>query len=232
MTRFRTPAKALFGFAALLCFSLSVIAGTAHAQGYVTGAINWPGGKAQFFLSNGTYVRYDVAADRADPGYPRPVTDQTWPGMGPYGQQIIAATNGRDPHKAYFFLRNGTYLRYDIDRDSTDAGYPQPVNDQTWPGLGTYATSLNAALNWPNGKIQFFLSNGMYIRYDVRADRADPGYPKPIDRSTWPGLARYASNITAAINWRNGKAYFFLDDGRYLRYDIVNDSVDDGYPAA
>ena len=79
-------------------------------------------------------------------------------------------------------------------------------------------------------KIQFFLNDGTYIRYDTRADAVDAGYPKPITQSTWPGLAPYASHIAGAINWGGGKAYFFLDDGRYLRYDIAADGVDAAYP--
>ncbi len=221
--------KIISRVAALLCLGLFFIGGSAHGQAYITGAINWPGGKAQFFLSDGTYVRYDVAADRADPGYPKPVTETTWPGMGRYGRQIIAAANGLDPNKAYFFLQNGTYLRYDIRRDSVDQGYPVEVG-KTWAGLGPYATKIYAALNWPNDKIQFFLSNGTYIRYDLRADKVEASYPRPIDRASWPGLAPYAARISSAINWLNGKAYFFLDDGRYLRYDIRNDAVDSGYP--
>jgi hypothetical protein len=67
----------------------------AHAQAYITGALNGPGGKAQFFLSDGTYIRYDVAADRADPGYPKPVTDRTWPGMGRYGRHAAGSAAPR-----------------------------------------------------------------------------------------------------------------------------------------
>ncbi len=211
------------------CFGI-VAPPAGAAQAFITAGINWPGGKAQFFLSDGTYVRYDVTSDRADPGYPKPVTDKTWPGLGAYGRQIIAATNGRDADKAYFFLSNGTYLRYDIKADRVDGGYPKPVDNGTWPGLAPYATKLYGALNWSNGKIQFFLNDGTYIRYDIRADRVDDGYPKPIDRNTWPGLAAYAPHLAGAINWKNGKAYIFLDDGRYIRYDIRADRVDEGYP--
>lgn len=50
---------------------------------------------------------YDVRADRADPGYPQRVTDKSWPGLGAYALQIVAATNGRDAGKAYVFLSNG-----------------------------------------------------------------------------------------------------------------------------
>jgi hypothetical protein len=197
---------------------------------YITAAINWPGGKAQFFLSDGTYIRYDVASDQADPGYPKAVTNSTWPGMGGYGGQIIAAASSLDSRKAYFFLANGSYIRYDIASDRADSGYPQPITDKTWPGLGPYATLLYGALNWSDNKLYFFLSDGSYIRYDLKADRVDAGYPQPITKATWPGLAMYASHIAGSINWSNGKAYIFFDDGRYVRYDIGADHVDEGYP--
>jgi hypothetical protein len=202
----------------------------AEERPFITAAINWTGGKAQFFLSDGTYVRYDMNSDHADAGYPKPVTDSTWPGMGAYGRQIIAAANSLDGKKAWFFLSNGTYLRYDIDHDRTDPGYPQPVTNQNWPGLAPFAKSLFGALNWSNNKVQFFLNNGTYVRYDLKADRMDAGYPQPITQTTWPGLAPYASHIAGSINWTNGKAYIFLDDGRYVRYDIAADRVDAGYP--
>jgi hypothetical protein len=199
------------------------------ASPYITAAINWPGGKAQFFLSDGTYVRYDIGADSADPGYPKPVTDRTWPGMGNYGRQIVAAANMPN-NKACFFLSDGRYIQYDIGQDRVDAGYPRTVTDRNWPGLAPYATRLFGALNWNNGKIQFFLNNHSYIRYDVNTQRVDEGYPKPITQATWPGLARYAEHLAGAINWTNGKAYIFFDDGRYVRYDISADRVDAGYP--
>lgn len=223
--------KLLSLLATLVVLGLSLVATPGQAaQPYITAAINWPGGKAQFFLSDGTYVRYDVRADRADEGYPKPVTDKTWPGLGAYGRQIIAATNGREADKAYFFLSNGSYLRYDVRTDQVDPGYPQRVDDRTWPGLARYATKLYGALNWRDGKIQFFLNDGSYVRYDARAHRVEDGYPKPINQSTWPGLAPYAAHLAGAINWNNGKAYIFMDDGRYVRYDIAADRVDDGYP--
>ncbi len=220
--RRRSIVLGLIGFALLASPCLA-------AATFVTAAIHWPGGKAQFFLSDGTYVRYDIAADRADPGYPKPVTDSTWPGMGPYGKQIVAAFNALDPNKAYFFLANGTYLRYDIGQDRVDAGYPKRTDDQSWPGLGAYATQVVSALNWGD-KVQFFLVNGTYLRYDLKADRMDAGYPQPVNNSTWPGLAGHSNRISCTINWDNGKAYFFMYDGVYIRYDIASDQRDPGYP--
>lgn len=218
-------------FSIFCCLIVLTLTGSTclAAPSFVTAAIHWPGGKAQFFLSDGTYVRYDIAADRADPGYPKPITDTTWPGLGAYSKLIVAACNALDPNKAYFFFSNGTYARYDIAADRVDAGYPKPTDNTTWPGLGTYYNKIVGALNWGD-KVQFFLLDGSYLRYDLKADRMDAGYPKPIDNATWPGLAAYATRISCTINWDNGKAYFFLYDGTYIRYDIASDQRDAGYP--
>ena len=45
---------------------------------------------------------------------------------------------------------------------------------------------LDAAINWGNGKAYFFKGD-QYIRYDIKADKADPGYPARIT-DNWPGL--------------------------------------------
>ena len=68
-----------------------------------------------------------------------------------------------------------------------------------------------------------------YIRYDIKADKADSGYPKEINQKTWPGVWTYS--IGATTNWGNGKAYFFRGSG-YIRYDIKADKADPGYPKA
>jgi hypothetical protein len=198
-------------------------------QPYVAAAVLWSGDKAQFFLNDGRYIRYDLRGDRADDGYPKPVDDTTWPGLGPYAHQIVAACNGPNG-KAYFFLTNGQYIRYAIEADKMDPGYPKAIDDTTWPGMGRYAGALASALNWKDGKIQFFLTNRQYIRYDVASDRADPDYPKDITESAWPGLASSKDILAGALNRGNGKAYFFLKNGRYIRYDVGTDRTDPGYP--
>ena len=49
------------------------------------------------------------------------------------------------------------------------------------------AKTLDAVVVWDNGKAYLF-KGSKYIRYDMKADRADPGYPKPINNETWPGV--------------------------------------------
>jgi hypothetical protein len=214
----------------LLIFSL--FAGPVAASDVmVIGGIPWPGGKAQIFLSNGTYVRYDIANDRVEKGYPKPVTDKTWPGLGRYGDFLSAVCLG-PAGKAYFFTGDGLYLRYDIAGDRVDPGYPKRVDDRTWPGLGREATRIQGAMNWPGNKIQFFLGGGRYARYDLASNRVEQGYPKAVNDQTWPGLGAHARSLSGVVNWTGGKSYLFLANGRYLRYDIGQDRVDAGYPKA
>jgi len=205
--------------------------GGANAAPYITAAIHWPNGKAQFFLNDGNYLRFDIPSNRVDAGYPKPINDNTWPGMGRYARQISAAFNGPGG-KAFFFLSSGHYLRYDIAADRVDPGYPKLVDDNSWPGLERYRTTLFGALNWKGNRVQLFLSDGSYLRYDLTQNRVEEGYPKPINNQTWPGLQPYAAHLAGMVNWDNNKAYIFLDDNRYLRYDIGADRVDDGYPKA
>jgi hypothetical protein len=89
--------------------------------------------------------------------------------------------------------------------------------------------SIQCAVAWPNGKAYFF-KDDQYIQYDIDKDRADKGYPKPIE-GNWPGLEAFArTGVNVVAIWpRNGKAYFFKDD-QYIQYNIDKDRADRGYP--
>ncbi|MCK7598262.1 hemopexin repeat-containing protein [Microbulbifer sp. CAU 1566] len=197
----------------------------------ITAALDWNVSRAYYFRDDSQYVRYNKTSDSADSGYPLEVSDNTWPGLGSYASQIVAAFKASSS-KGYFFLADGRYLRYDLNSDSVDSGYPKDVNNSSWPGLAPYATQIRAALKWPNSKVYFFLADGSYLRYDMNNDSLDGGYPKPINNSTWPGMADYAMDITAAHQWNSSRAYIFLSNQRYLRYSISGDQVDSGYPRA
>lgn len=190
----------------------------------IDSCVVWPNGKAYLF-SGDEYVRYDIATDKVDPGYPARIEDN-WAGLwSPVGAGVVW-TNG----KAYF-LRGEQYVRYDIDTDKADPGYPAPITPN-WRGLSL--TRVDAAVVWPNQKAYLFgrWNSGApfgadgYVRYDVASDRQDPGYPARIS-DNWKGLPDTPPD--AGVVWPNGKAYFFY--GReYIRYDIATDRADPGYP--
>lgn len=85
-----------------------------------------------------------------------------------------------------FFFRGGEYIRYDLKTSRADPGYPKPINYLTWPGL-VWTDGIDDVVVWGNGKAYFFRGDE-YIRYDIKEDKVDPGYPKRIESNTWPGL--------------------------------------------
>ncbi|TXR58946.1 hypothetical protein DN395_26000 [Bacillus sp. AR18-7] len=127
--------------------------------------------------------------------------------------------------KAYLF--EGTqYLRYDFHNGTQDQ-IPQPIIPM-WPGLRPNAP--DAAVYWGFGKVYFFYGDE-FIRFDISDNAVESYYlpPNPPRKIAdyWPGL--WSDGIDAAVNWGNGKIYFFRGS-EYLRYDISLERVDPGYP--
>jgi hypothetical protein len=127
-----------------------------------------------------------------------------------------------DNRKLYFFS-GSQYVRYDLDSDQADEGYPKDIATN-WPGL--WKDGVRGGVLWDNGKAYFFKGDE-YVRYDVKADKVDPGYPTKI-ATGWKGV--WSSGIDAVLlNGVTGKAYFFKGD-EYVRWDVKARRVDDGYP--
>jgi Hemopexin/Astacin (Peptidase family M12A) len=140
----------------------------------------WGNGKVYFFKGT-KYIRYDIASDKVDPGYPKSIATN-WPGL--WTDAIDAAVVWPNS-KAYFF-KGAQYIRYDLATGKADPGYPASIQSG-WPGFpASFAAGINAAVVWNNGKAYFF-KGSEYIRYDIAADKVDAGYPMPI-AATWPGL--------------------------------------------
>jgi hypothetical protein len=186
-------------------------------------AVLWNNGKVYFFGDRSQYLRYDLASDRADPGYPKPISE-TWIGW-PWHEAPTGAVEWGGG-KAYFFY-GYSYSRYDMAENRVEPGYPKPIED-LWPGM--FTADVQAAINWGDGTA-FFFSGSAYIRYDIATGRSIAGFPRPIAEG-WPGLWADGT-ICSAFNWGNGKAYFFREPGdQYLRWDIATNKPDPGYPQA
>jgi hypothetical protein len=168
-----------------------------------------------FFFQGSQYWRYNIPSpEGVDPTYPKPLS-VGWANMPPRFTSIDAAVNWGNG-KMYFF--SGTeYARATIARNEVDAGYPQPIAGN-WGRL-PFAT-VDAAVNLGKGKALLF-SGDQYVSFDTDVagggtnGDVDPGFPKRI-AGNLPGLFR--SNIDAAVNWGNGKVYFFRGT-EYMRYD-------------
>jgi hypothetical protein len=206
-------------------------------------------GKA-FFFSGTQYIRYDWAKDNTDPGYPRGIRDERFrddhsrddrtrddyeetpqtydtPGNNTWGEEGIA------PGKVYFF-RGNHYVRYDLNHDRVDPGYPKRIMEN-WNGLPARFTppidAMVVADDSFRGKAYFFKDN-QYLRFDMLQKRTDPGFPKSIS-GNWDGWPpEFTQRIDAAVTGEGasrGKAFFFKGD-RYIRHDWSHDRVDPGFP--
>jgi hypothetical protein len=181
--------------------------------------------KRVYFFSGTDYVRFDSDINGVIPlVYPRSIAGG-WAGLFP----SVDAAFYRGKGRAYFFSGD-QYCRFTVLNNAVDAGYPKPIAGN-WPGMaGTgFETGVDAAVCWGNEKVYFFKGN-RYLRYDLTADAVDPGYPLPI-AGNWRAISGtgFEKGIDAAINYGNGKAYFFRGDA-YVRVDLATKGVDAGYP--
>ncbi|MFJ8648940.1 hemopexin repeat-containing protein [Streptomyces sp. NPDC093546] len=183
-------------------------------------AISWSNDKTYLLYDNDTYAVYNSITGLQEDselgigdwhGLPRSPDAFVWWGVG----------------KAFAFT-GAEYLRYDGPSDQVDPGYPLAIGPQ-WPGLPTGAgggpdwrNGIDAAVNWGNGKLYLFKGDA-YVRYDITADRVDPGYPVKIaDR--WTGV--FPANLDA-VTYAGGRYAYFFRGGQYQRFDLDADHVDD-----
>lgn len=124
-----------------------------------------------------------------------------------------------------YFFKGDKYVRHNLVDGTFGALKPIAGN---WPGLpASWASRARTALSWHDNTV-YFVKGTEYVKYNLGNDTA--GATKPM-AGNWHGLptAWTSSGLDAAVNWGNGKAYFFRS-GEYLRYDIANDRADDRYP--
>jgi len=145
--------------------------------------------------------------------------------IAPYANKITAAITWGE--KRYYFMSDGNYLRQNSNTGIIGSSYPKGTGSH-WPGLSGYGNLITAA-SLIGDKAYLFLSTGEYLRYDMKEDRLDAGYPKSTSLG-WPGLGDYAQEIIGAHNYGNGYMYFFLTNKRYLKYHISGDYLVNSTP--
>ncbi|ROQ33464.1 hemopexin [Streptomyces sp. PanSC19] len=190
----------------------------------VRSAVSWPNDKTYLFHADDTYDRYDsVTGGLEEAGLPI----SRWSGLPRSPDAFVWWGAG----KAYAFTED-VYFRYDAVADRVDPEYLVPDDPFTvafgWAGMpdgsggGTdWRTGVDAAVNWGNGKLYFFKGDS-YVRYDITADRVDPGYPRTI-AGNWTGL--FTEGVDAVVHPGGRFAYFFRGE-EFQRFDVDADRVD------
>ena len=139
--------------------------------------------KKAYFFSKNKFIRYDVQKDKADKNYPKSISfynkNRKW------HSNIDAIVQYPNSTKVYIF-KEEEYVRYDFAKDKVDDGYPKIITEY-WAGLDAFSEGIDAVVLSPKKDKVFFFKNDHYIRYDIKKDKADEGYPKLIS-SEWKGL--------------------------------------------
>jgi hypothetical protein len=135
-------------------------------------------GKAYFFKGD-KVARFDIAADRVDDGYPHTIAND-FPGFpAAFNAKFDAISawpaDSTLPGSGFVFTGK-EYVRFSRATNKPDNGYPLPFAPY-WHGIPTSWPKTTLCLVWPGGKV-FFKSGTQYVRYDIAADKADPGYPR------------------------------------------------------
>jgi hypothetical protein len=138
----------------------------------------------------------------------------------------IAAVNlGEDK---FYFFRGGLYSRVDAGDRVMDSGYPRSISSNwgNWPDSWGN-DGIDAALKWDDATAYFFRGS-QYVKVDIASKTVLNGYPKTTS-TFWGNWPAGWNSVDAAIDWGNGKYYFFRGD-KYIRYDKATDRVDPNYP--
>jgi hypothetical protein len=143
----------------------------------IDGGVDWGNGSVYLFRDS-QYLRYNVAADSVDAGYPLPIAGHwgNWPASFTSVDAVVKWGNG----KIYFF-HGSQYVRYDMATDRVDPGYPLPIAGN-WPGLST--SGIEYGFLHPNGRAYFF-EGTQYQRFDFVKNTVDLMLPIVGE---WPGV--------------------------------------------
>jgi hypothetical protein len=122
---------------------------------HIDAAVNWGNGKI-FFFRGSQYIRYDITLDRADPGYPKDITE--WNGIWPDNLDAVLYQGGQ---KAYFF-KGDEYRRYDVNSDSVDeTGLISSLTLDPVPS-GMVTSSRDLTLDQANKVMGYLIQNGKF----------------------------------------------------------------------
>jgi len=194
-------------------------AGTAET---IVAAHGGSGSKAFIFRHDQQSVTYNTRTPGFRIAGPQRIDqDITTKHLMPFASDLNAALSYGSTN--YYFLSSGLVL-------SIDANTGNPVGFSTiatnWGGMAPYAKMISAAFPWIGDDVMFFLNDNTYLKYDMRSASVLPGYPKPVDNTTWRGLGAYAGKINAAFKQNSNTIVMFADNDQYITYNITRDEVD------
>jgi hypothetical protein len=126
-----------------------------------------------------------------------------------------------------YFATGDTVYDYDLTDDCATGSSWQFAT--AWQGLPPeFAAGADAAVDLGE-EVLYVFRGREFVRIPFATQAVDAGYPRPVQGDPQWGALSFAT-IDAAMNWGDGKVYFFSGPD-YVRYDIASRQQDPGYPA-
>ena len=123
---------------------------------------------------------------------------------------------------AYALREDGRYSKYSLSSDSS--AYIKDIKNH-WPAsVEKQYTQVSGSFLAPNDTAYIFLKNGTYLRYYYSTDTTQG----PFNTArAWHGMTPgQAKKIVAVLPWiKDNTIYFFLNNGKYIKYDWKSDRV-------
>lgn len=171
----------------------------AEASGKPVPSLYLPKTDKLYLMHRAEYLRITLSTRTVDAGFPKTISAY-WPGTKEAGYaDAVDAGLWWSEELAYFF-KGGQYARYNLKADKVDEGFPKSI-PAYWGGMkeAGFDSGIDAALRSTDQKMYFF-KGPLYLRYDITADRVDPGYPRKIT-DHWKAFARL--NVRRVLSlWR------------------------------
>ena len=190
----------------------------------IDAALNPNDGRVYFFI-NDKIIAFDEKENKVINGYPVSI-DTEWKGLFENAPEAACLY----PNGYIYFFKDDKYIRSTIKTKKVSAGYPKPIKGN-WKDL--WEDKIDACI--AIGDFVYFFRGKECLKYGAKKGNQMHGFegPKPIPHY-FPGL--WEDGIDAAVNWHakegshlNDKIYFFKGE-HYMRFDVGNNSVDNGYP--
>jgi len=162
---------------------------------------------------------YKLNDQGVEPGWPK-LLSEVFPNGPLY---VDAALTVKEWDTTYLF-QGKNYWRYSFKngRFSAHRDYPKAIT--RW-GLPAHLQNLDAAFQWGGDNRVYFIKGTRYYSFHVNRRRQDrQGY---MSRD-WRGLPVHG--VSAAMQYTNGRTYFFSSNGVYYRWDDDEDRVDVANP--
>jgi hypothetical protein len=120
-----------------------------------------------FFLSGGTYIRYNMVKDQVDLG-PAEVS-KFFKGISDESAKKISSILDWNNNITYIFLDDHTYIRYDKKLDKAIDETPRDISQYWGQEIGSKV--LKSTLNFNNKIAYFYFDDNTCASYDMQEDK-------------------------------------------------------------